>query len=296
MYTYEMYGLKVRSEMRFPEAKKDTFGKSDVHIFFGNVEEPKSYKKSNYVIESKNEKYDKYYMKNIGGFISMRGEEIKIDPEEGAKEKGFRFLILGLAMGLILDQRGTVTFHASAVDLGGKSVAFAGPKGAGKSTAAAAFHAAGYPIITDDLLPVHLGKKRVYSTQGFPHLKLKHVSEEIFKKEEFRRVHTISSDASKKLYSPNKISNGTKKSLECIYILDFNKKVVKYKSKKLSGIDSIKNILNVLYSFQMKKNVSKKVSKKCIEVANKVKVKIIKRPKNRNNIREIVNHVTKNDK
>jgi hypothetical protein len=296
MYTYEMYGLKVRSEMRFPEAKKETFGKSDVHVFFGNVEEPKRYRKRNYVIESKKEKYDKYYMKNIGGFISMRGEEIKIDPEEGAKEKGFRFLILGLAMGLILDQRGTVTFHASAVDLGGKSVAFAGPKGAGKSTAAAAFHAAGYPIITDDLLPVHLGKKRVYSIRGFPHLKLRHASEKVFKKEEFSRVHTISPNASKKLYSPNKISNGSKKSLECIYILDFKKNVEKYRSKKLSGIDSVKNILNILYSFQMKKNVSKEVSKKCIEVAKKVKVEIIKRPKNIKNVREIVNHVTKNEK
>jgi hypothetical protein len=296
MYCYDIYGLKVKSELHLPEAKKDIFEKADVYIFFGDVEEPKIYERNNYVIQSKNESYDKYYMKNIGGFVARRGEEIKIAPEEGAEEKGFRFLILGLAMGLILDQRGTVTFHASAVDLGKKSIAFAGPKGAGKSTAAAAFHDAGYPIITDDLLPVHLGNEKAYSIRGFPHLKLNPTSEEVFKEEEFSRVCNIDPKSSKRLYSPTNFSTKRETHLTAIYILDFQEGIDKYESEKLVGINSLKNILNVLYSFQMKKSASKIVSKKCIKIANRVEVKIIKRPKEKKDIKKIVNYLSKNVK
>ncbi|WP_158666581.1 hypothetical protein [Salinibacter altiplanensis] len=295
MYFYRIYGLNIKSEISLPEVKHSQFKEPDVSIFYGKIEEPFEYGDKNYVMESEN-RGDKYYMKNIGGFVSRKGEEIKIDPEEGAEEKGFRFLILGLAMGLILDQRGTVTFHASAVDLGKKSVAFAGPKGAGKSTAAAAFHAAGYPIITDDLLPVHLGDGKAYSIQGFPHLKLNPTSEEIFKKEEFSRVSSINPKSSKNLYSPAKYSSKRKIHLKAIYILDFQDDIEKCKSKKLVGIDSLKNILNSLYSFQMKKEVSKKVSKKCIKIINKLDVKKIKRPKNMESIGKIVKYVAENVK
>jgi hypothetical protein len=44
--------------------------------------------------------------------------------------------------------------HASAVGLPSGAVAFVGEKGAGKSTAAGAFLARGYPLLTDDVLPV----------------------------------------------------------------------------------------------------------------------------------------------
>src|SRR5579862_2093768 len=46
--------------------------------------------------------------------------------------------LLGPVLGLLLRLRGVVCLHASAVSLGGRAVAFAGPAGAGKSTTAAA--------------------------------------------------------------------------------------------------------------------------------------------------------------
>lgn len=61
----------------------------------------------------------------------------------------------GPILGLVLRLRGALALHASAVQIGNGAVGFVGPHGAGKSTLAAALAAAGYPLITDDVLHVH---------------------------------------------------------------------------------------------------------------------------------------------
>jgi hypothetical protein len=294
MERYKIYGLKVESEMQFPEIKKSSFDKPEVSIFFGKIEEPNNYGERKYVLESsvRNKKYDKYYMKGVGGFASKEGKEIKIDPEEGAEKKGFRFLVLGLAMGLILEQRGTITFHASAVDLGRESVAFAGPKRAGKSTTAAAFHAAGYSVITDDLLPVSLENGRAYSIRGFPHLKLNPQSASLFGEKKFKKSHIIDPKSSKKLYSPEGSSINYKMPLRTLYILDRQEGIEKCKSEKLNGVNSLKYIINSIYSFQMKKEVSQVVAERCMKLAKNVEVKLLKRPNSMGNPKKIVKLVS----
>ena len=62
--------------------------------------------------------------------------------------------LYGPILGLILRLRGAVSFHASAVRIGDGAIAFAGPRGAGKSTLAAALGAAGCAVVTDDVLHV----------------------------------------------------------------------------------------------------------------------------------------------
>lgn len=57
-------------------------------------------------------------------------------------------------LALILRWRGMTCLHASAVRVGDGAVAFVGAVGRGKSTTAAALGQQGYPLITDDLLPL----------------------------------------------------------------------------------------------------------------------------------------------
>jgi hypothetical protein len=297
MNLYRIYGLKVKSEIILPEIEEANFDEPEVSICFGEIKEPSDYGEENYILESKNgdRKLDKYYMKGVGGFVAEEGREIKIAPEEGAEEKGFRFLVLGLAMGFILDQRGTIALHASAVDLGGKSVAFTGPKGAGKSTAAAAFHAAGYSIITDDLLPVSLENGSAYSVCGLPHLKLNSRSAKLLGRRNLREPHIIDPESSKKLYSPEGSSINRRTPLHTIYILDHQEGIKKCKLEKLSGIKSTKHIINSIYSFQMKDELSEKVSKKSLRLAKKSEVKILKRPSYMSDIEELVKFLLKNE-
>ena len=70
------------------------------------------------------------------------------------------FPMLGPIMAWMLDWRGYFVIHASAIDINGKTIALMGDKMAGKSTTAAAFLRAGYPLITDDLLAITFDDQR----------------------------------------------------------------------------------------------------------------------------------------
>lgn len=79
-----------------------------------------------------------------------RGAEIELHPFPEVGSELLSQLASGVALGILLHQRGHFTLHASAVEIGGGAIAFAAWKRMGKSTSAAAFHAAGHPLISDD--------------------------------------------------------------------------------------------------------------------------------------------------
>jgi len=76
---------------------------------------------------------------------------------DGASESGrLRHLVGGIALGLVLHQRGRLTLHAAAVSVAGRAVVIVGPKGAGKSTLAAALCERGHAVLTDDVVAFDL--------------------------------------------------------------------------------------------------------------------------------------------
>lgn len=84
-----------------------------------------------------------------------------------------RFLLTGSALSALLQQRGIVTLHASAVVINDQAVAFFGQSGAGKSTAATALVERGFPLVTDDVLGLQLGFcGTVFVLPGYPRLGL----------------------------------------------------------------------------------------------------------------------------
>lgn len=60
----------------------------------------------------------------------------------------------GPILGFILRRRGTVALHASAVSIEGRAVVFCGCSASGKSTTAAALALKGFPVISDDIVPL----------------------------------------------------------------------------------------------------------------------------------------------
>jgi len=63
-------------------------------------------------------------------------------------------LITGTVVAYLLSADGRLVLHASAVEVGGRSLAFVGQSGQGKTTMATLICADGYPLVADDLLPV----------------------------------------------------------------------------------------------------------------------------------------------
>ncbi len=80
--------------------------------------------------------------------------------------------LLGFVLSFVLRLRGVVCLHASAVAIGDRAVAFIGEPGAGKSTTAAAFAAAGYPVLTDDVLALNLSQPAPLAQPGLQRMNL----------------------------------------------------------------------------------------------------------------------------
>ena len=81
-------------------------------------------------------------------------------------------ILLNQVLPLVLNLRGQDALHATAVLTPQGVCAFAGPAGVGKSTLAAGFLLAGYPVISDDCLVLKEQEGRIVAVPGYPGLRL----------------------------------------------------------------------------------------------------------------------------
>ena len=104
--------------------------------------------------------------------VDRRGSEVWIDwPENYTLEDACTYL-LGPVMGFVLRLRGIVCLHASAVAVCGKAIALVGFPGAGKSTTAAAFACAGFPVVSDDVVALADKAAQFFVQPGYPRVNL----------------------------------------------------------------------------------------------------------------------------
>jgi hypothetical protein len=101
------------------------------------------------------------------------GRSAIVEPAAGLDELALREVVLGLALPVLLHQRGFLALHASAVDIDGCAVAFSGHSGAGKSTMLGAMIARGYDLVTDDVLAIEFPKNAPHQVHpAFSQVKL----------------------------------------------------------------------------------------------------------------------------
>jgi hypothetical protein len=166
---YLGYGLRIRSAIPLPELNALPSGESpDVFLQLGLVAEPAGLP---------NERYARFHGDEIElgwqrfGRFRVRRREITLEPmTEDAR--ALRFAILGPVLAAVLQLRGHPLLHGSGVVRDGRALIIIGPKGAGKSSLAAAFGAIGLSAVNDDVLPLSLAPQGVMLTGGFPALKL----------------------------------------------------------------------------------------------------------------------------
>lgn len=104
--------------------------------------------------------------------VDHRGSELWADwPENYSLEDTCTYL-LGPVMGFVLRLRGTVCLHASAVGIADRAIALVGLPGAGKSTTAAAFACAGYPVLSDDVVALADKGLEFLVQPGYPRVNL----------------------------------------------------------------------------------------------------------------------------
>lgn len=219
MNVYSAYGLNIHSALPLPELLP-VEAAADVVIEYGRLEMPR-FEDTYYIIRVDGDVIS-LFMEDVGAVQVQAGCKIVIDPLPGAEELGFRFLVTGMAMGLLLYQRGVFTLHASAVAMGDKAIGFVGAKGMGKSTTAAALFQQGYPIVTDDLLVLDLAGRQdeVFVRPGYPHLKLWPESIAATLKDNPDTLSRVHPEATKRVRLTTQGFSKTFLPLRCIYVLD----------------------------------------------------------------------------
>lgn len=88
-------------------------------------------------------------------YYQVTPNRIAISPQPDADDRSVRAFLFGSAIGALLQLRGLMVLHGSAVALpNGEAAVFCGHSTAGKSTLAAALAAKGYAALADDLTAI----------------------------------------------------------------------------------------------------------------------------------------------
>ncbi len=193
-FAYQIFGLKVRSNRSLPGLKTavEPTHQADVFLHFGvfppinelqsaSVEEPVF---ASSIRTQSGEPWLRIWKIESGALLRMDytdGTQFWLDAEGGEVWAGWSetssfedaaSYLLGPVFGYLLRLRGVTCLHASAVECGGRAVAFVGAEGAGKSTTAAALALRGHTVLSDDIVALAERDGDFYAMPAYPYLSL----------------------------------------------------------------------------------------------------------------------------
>jgi len=181
-YRYRAFGLCLSSDRPIPGLPAAIGGDPDVRVSIGRELPPRS---PHDVVRYASDAGDGHGMPLVTvsqgpsgyRFAYADGSEFLIDADgsavrcrwhESSTIEDLAIYLVGPVLGLLLRLRGVVPVHASAVEIGGRAILFAGEAEAGKSTTAAAFASLGHGLISDDVVPIHDGGHQILACPGHP--------------------------------------------------------------------------------------------------------------------------------
>lgn len=298
MYFYFAHGLKIASEVRFPEFSKILGNESeaDLIIRFGSINPPKlkkDFKEFTCGITIKARVINNItyiYRHDLKLFAIKEGKEIIINPSSGLEDNFLRLHILGNAIPIALHQRRRLILHANAVNVEGGAVVFLGSSGIGKSTISLALHDKGYCLISDDVLSIEVKDYNITIFPSFPRIKLwpDVITEYINENPEL--APQLFSNTDKRSYMV-KTDFDLPLPLKAIYIMELaNNTNIENINSEDSVMGLIKN--SYLYGFFENDDVAQNL-RDCAKIVNHIPVKKLRIQHSFDNIPQIVKIVEK---
>jgi hypothetical protein len=152
-YTYWAYGLKVGSQLPFPELLPlQNDDPCDLTVAWGSIpvieKTPNGFHSEIYDITP-----TRYRMtiKDVASYFVQEGKRIVIEADEIADQDSIRLFCLSNAFAAALHQRKTIPIHCAALIDKGQLVLVLGDSGAGKSTTMASLVQKGLKPFSDDV-------------------------------------------------------------------------------------------------------------------------------------------------
>jgi hypothetical protein len=197
VYRYAAYGVSIRSNLPLPLHAPATSGlfEIEVHNSNGPIDlsiggpsiagpsiQSHSIRQKIGFEQNPSTAFDMASLPDGSNHVHMPGVgEISVSPDgrllachryAESTSESFNVYLVTQALSFALVKCGLEPLHATAVAIDGKAALFLGDCGLGKSTLAAAFLQAGYPLLTDDLLVLHKPHAALLAYPGSPRIKL----------------------------------------------------------------------------------------------------------------------------
>lgn len=288
VYSYIAFGLSLKSEIAIPELM-DGDGSGDVSIRFGKADLGREAKANGSFFKA-NEDEIQFNIKNSGVITVRQGREIIIDPLPDADPASVRFPIINYALASILQQRGFLVFHASAVAIDGKAAIFLGFPGSGKSTIAAAMHSCGYRVLSDEITAVQAEGDMPMVLSGLPHIRLASESAKYLGHDP-ENMPKVRSDEDKRAYSARKGFLDRTVQLKRIYVLKpSNENLLEPIGPQEAFYGLIKNYYT---AGLLVKSIAPSHLKQCARVISNAAAKSLSRADGLNHIPDLINLVVR---
>lgn len=169
---YTISGLRLRSEMAFPELVRAPEAAAQPEVSLLRAETPEALEKpaARGVLYQAAPSQFLLHMPKIARYWVRNGNEIRVTPEAGSLPEEVRLFALGTVWAALLHQRGLLVLHASGVVTPRGAVLLMGRSSTGKSSLAAAFYRRGFAVLGDDSIAVDVVDGTVLAYPAFPEL------------------------------------------------------------------------------------------------------------------------------
>ena len=295
--SYLSYGLKIASFVPLTGLVTSDV-EPDVHIERGSVRKDDRY--SNFDIKNlvfrpglsvrASSEFFIIDWGNVGVCLIEAGTKVTFEIGEGVDEKDLIPLITGPILAVLLHQRGKLVLHASAVNIGGRAAVFLGNKGYGKSTLAAHLQSRGYPLISDDMVPVIFNGDVAKTVPGYPQIRLLPDAVESMGLDP-DSMQQVNAWISKRNFVPNRDFTADPVELGCIFVLAMSDEITLQELNPYSAFIEIANNTYTGAFLKETDNIGDHF-KLCEQLVKKVPVSTLSRPHDFTRMSEIVDMVT----
>ena len=161
MYSYNVYGLNVQSEIEFPELLSSNckeYKYTDVNISYGRLSKEIAEEIEMGKLCSLNKETMWFYINDVAKYYIHSGNIIIVEPFNNADNHDVKAFLLGSAFGMLLIQKNIVAIHGGTIVVDGQAIIITGEQGAGKSTLTSALREKGYFFMADDVSVI--GKRK----------------------------------------------------------------------------------------------------------------------------------------